>query len=120
MITSLCTLLKGRSIRVLRVQLLLTFMLIARATNKQVRALKINIHCNNYTLKTLQFRAHVQAITVLNLAGLCVSYTSVWKYLSQLTTQAQFLDIIREGHWLWVFDNLNVHQCIRHERQGEE
>ena len=36
MITSLCTLLKGRSIRVLGVQLLLTFMLIARATNEQV------------------------------------------------------------------------------------
>ena len=35
-ITSLCTLLKGRSICVVGVQLLLTFMLIARATNKQV------------------------------------------------------------------------------------
>lgn len=36
-VIALCTLLKGRSIRVLGVQLLLTFMLIARATSKQVK-----------------------------------------------------------------------------------
>jgi hypothetical protein len=36
-VTALCTLLKGRSTKVLGVQLLITFMLIARATNKQVR-----------------------------------------------------------------------------------
>ena len=36
-ITALCTLLKGRSTKVLGVQLLITFMLVARATSKQVR-----------------------------------------------------------------------------------
>ena len=36
-LTSLCTLLKNRSMKVLGIQLLLTFMLIARATSKQVR-----------------------------------------------------------------------------------
>ena len=35
-VTSLCTLLKARSVKVLGLQLLLTFMLIARATSKQV------------------------------------------------------------------------------------
>ena len=35
--TALCTLLKGRSIKVLGLQLLLSFMLIARATSKQVK-----------------------------------------------------------------------------------
>ena len=34
--TALCTLVKGRSTKVLGLQLLITFMLIARATNKQV------------------------------------------------------------------------------------
>ena len=34
--SSLCTLLKGRSTKVLGVQLLLTFMLLARATSRQV------------------------------------------------------------------------------------
>lgn len=61
----------------------------------------------------------VKAITVLNHAGLCVSYTSVWKYLKQLTAEARFLEIVREGHWLWVYDNLNLHQHVRHERQGK-
>ena len=36
-VTALCTLLKGRSTKVLGVQLLITFMLVARATSKQVR-----------------------------------------------------------------------------------
>ena len=36
-VIALCTLLKGRSIRVLGVQLLLMFMLIARATSKQIK-----------------------------------------------------------------------------------
>ena len=35
--TALCTLLKSRSVRVLGVQLLISFMLIGRATSKQVR-----------------------------------------------------------------------------------
>ena len=36
-VTALCTLLKGRSTKVLGIQLLITFMLVARATSKQVR-----------------------------------------------------------------------------------
>ena len=36
-VVSLCTLLKGRSKRVLGLQLLISFMLIARATSKRVR-----------------------------------------------------------------------------------
>ena len=39
--SSLCTLLKGRSIKVLGLQLLLTFMLLARATSKQVCIVKL-------------------------------------------------------------------------------
>ena len=38
-VTSLCTLLKCRSVKVLGLQLLLSIMLIARATHKQVRAM---------------------------------------------------------------------------------
>ena len=25
---------------------------------------------------------------------------------------------IRTGHWLWVYDNVNLHQKVRHEREG--
>ena len=49
-VIALCTLLKGRSIRVLGLQLLIAFMLIARATNKQVRKSLIMLqkHCVVY------------------------------------------------------------------------
>ena len=66
------------------------------------------------------YDVHVQAIMVLNHAGLCVSYATVWKYLKQLTAEARFLEIVREGHWLWVFDNLNVQRHVHHERQGKQ
>ena len=25
----------------------------------------------------------------------------------------------REGHWIWVYDNLNMHQRVRHQHAGE-
>ena len=66
---------------------------------------------NFYTL-------YLQVITVLNHAGLCTSYTTAWKYLKQLTQESRYLEIIRDGYWLWIYDNLNLHQKVRHERQG--
>ena len=55
---------------------------------------------------------------MLNHVGVCVSYSGVWKYLKQLTTEARFLDIVRDGHWQWVYDNLNYLQHIHHEHEG--
>ena len=60
----------------------------------------------------------MQIITVLNHAGLCTSYATAWKYLKQLTQESMYLEIIRQGCWLWIYDNLNLHQKVRHERQG--
>ena len=56
---------------------------------------------------------------MLNHAGVCMSYSTTWNYLRQLTTQARYSDMVREGHWIWVYDNLNMHQRVRHERTGE-
>ena len=42
--------------------------------------IRINMH-------TLPF---LQAITVLNHAGVCVSYQTAWKYVQQLTTEARY------------------------------
>ena len=50
--------------------------------------------------------------------GVCTSYNTMWKYLKQLTNEARYLEMIRSGHWLWVYDNLNLMQSIRHEREG--
>ena len=45
-----------------------------------------------------------------------MSYTTSWKYLMALTTEARYQEVIRSGQWMW--DNLNIHQRVRHERQG--
>ena len=49
---------------------------------------------------------------------MCVSYSTAWRYLLQLTTEAKYDRAIQEGKWLWVFDNVNFQQRVRHERQG--
>ena len=71
-----------------------------------------HIHINMHTLPFLQ------AITVLNHAGVCVSYQTAWKYVQQLTTEARYQEAVHSGHWQWVFDNVNMHQRVRHEREG--
>lgn len=48
-----------------------------------------------------------------------MSYDSTWNYLRLLTTQAQYTDMVRTEHWIWVYDNLNIHQRVRHERTGK-
>lgn len=35
-----------------------------------------------------------------------------------LTTEARYQEMIRSGYWMWVYDNLNILQRVRHERQG--
>ena len=72
------------------------------------------LYTHNYDI----FCEFLQALTVLNHAGICMSYNSTWSYLRQLTTQARYSDAIRSSRWLWVYDNLNIHQHARHERSG--
>ena len=61
----------------------------------------------------------IQAMTLLNHAGVCMSYKATWEHLLSLTQQANVLRKIQTGHWIWAYDNLNVHRITRHERQGE-
>ena len=53
-----------------------------------------------------------------NHIGMCASYTTAWKYLKALTNEARYLETI-SGHWIWAYDNLNLKQHIRHEREGK-
>ena len=116
-IISLLTLLKCRSVKVLGVQLLLSFMLIARATSKQVKLFYSKTTCT--CIYNIFFTyIHAQAISVLNHSGVCVSYNTAWKYLKHLTQEAKYLEVVRDGHWLWVYDYLNALQSVRHEREG--
>ena len=54
---------------------------------------------------------------VLNHAGVSVSYDTAWNALRHLTAEARCLEVVRSGHWLWVYDNLNI-RVVRHERKG--
>ena len=58
------------------------------------------------------------AMAVLNHAGISLSYTETLDYLRQLTTQARYLECVRDGHWQWVYENVNIRQAVRHEREG--
>ena len=61
-----------------------------------------------------------QVFSVLNHVGVCVSYQAAWDYLRQLTAEAGYQEAVTVGHWLWVYDNLNIHQPVRHEREGKQ
>ena len=63
--------------------------------------------------------AYMQAMTLLNHAGVCMSYTATWNHLRALTQQANLLTKVQSGHWIWAYDNLNIHRPCRHERQGD-
>ena len=57
-------------------------------------------------------------MTVLNHAGMCMSYDMSWVHLKRLTEEAAYMECVKQGRWLWVYDNFNIHQTIQHERQG--
>ncbi len=111
---SLWTLLNARSSRVKGFQLLMGLMLVARATSRQVRMRQFSSCC----IRQFVIALSVQAMEVLNYTGVCMSYHATWGYLRQLTTEAQYVDVVKEGHWQWVYDNINLHQRVRHEREG--
>lgn len=60
----------------------------------------------------------VQVIRALNNGGVCLSYDATWQILRRLIHEAGYLDMIREGHWLWIYDNLNFSRKVRRERSG--
>ena len=47
-----------------------------------------------------------------------MSYSSTWEHLLSLTREAELLSKVQSGHWIWAYDNLNIHSHTRHERQG--
>ena len=75
----------------------------------------VYIHKSEY----IHVRDYIQAIAALNHGGICLSYDMTWTYLKRLSEEADYQGQVKEGHWLWVYDNFNYHQTTRHERQGK-
>ena len=44
-----------------------------------------------------------------------MSYDRTWYYLQKLTNEAQYLEIVKQGHWMWAYDNINIPMRARHE-----
>ena len=61
-----------------------------------------------------------QMFNVLNHAGVSVLYQAAWDYLRQLTAEARYQEAVTVGHWLWVYDNPNIHQPVCHEHEGKQ
>ena len=81
-------------------QLFVSLMLIARATSKQVR-----LHYSDTGI----MKVFSQAMTVLNHAGVCLSYDATWLHMSRLVEQEDYHSQLQQGRWLWVYDNFNMH-----------
>ena len=119
---AVCTHLNARSARVKGLQLIVSLVLVARATGRQVYTCTCNIICINVqcTCTCTCTEINLQAMTLLNHVGVySMSYNATWDLLLALTQQANLLSKIQGGHWIWVYDSLNIHSPTRHERQGE-
>lgn len=110
---SCCILLNSRSQRVSGIQLLLSFMMVARGISKQVN---IIVAMCIHILDTMppQFYFHRQCLYSI-MWGMCMSYGSTWGYLKHLTQEANYLQRVYD---LEPCGNLNIHQKIPHEREG--
>ena len=64
------------------------------------------------------YTMHDQAMTVLNHAGVCLSYDATLIHMKKMVDKEDYITQVRQGWWLWVYDNFNMHQAICHERQG--
>ena len=91
------TLLNARSVRVKGLQLMISLMLVARATSRQVHVhtcIYIHVeyahiytnHSKEY-MHTHRYTVHILHMTLLIHAGICMSYTATWDHLLALTQQ---------------------------------
>ena len=111
-VMAICTLLNARSSWVKGLQLMISLMLVARASGRQV--MWFTLHIQTYTWMLIL----TQTMTLLNHAGVCMSYTATWDHLLAFTQEANLLTKVQTGNWIWAYDNLNIHRVHRHERQG--
>ena len=42
----------------------------------------------------------------------------MWQYLRAFIQEMNAEAEVKFGHWLWSYDNFNVHKLVRHKRQG--
>ena len=48
-----------------------------------------------------------------------MSYDMTWVHLKRLMMEANYMEKVQEGHWLWIYDNFNMPKTTRHERHSK-
>ena len=48
-----------------------------------------------------------------------MSYQATWQHIRQLTLEAGYTSVVKQGSWIWIYDNLNFNQKVCHERAGK-
>ena len=48
-----------------------------------------------------------------------MSYDMTWVYLKRMIMEENYVQRVKEGRWLWIYDNFNMHKATRHEREGK-
>eukprot|EP00118_Oscarella_pearsei_P007217 m.34573 g.34573 ORF g.34573 m.34573 type:complete len:252 (+) comp31999_c0_seq2:517-1272(+) len=81
--------------RISGLQLLTTFMLIAKGTNREAKG-----HLNHM--------------------GVCQSYVQAWRRLTSIACDPRRLQNVIDEPCLWVYDNLNIFKGVRHERKDSQ
>ena len=46
-------------------------------------------------------------------AFVAMSYVQTWAYLRQLSSEARYLEVVKSGKWIWMYDNLDIHKAVR-------
>lgn len=90
-LAAISVLAKKNSDNVKGFQLLLSLMLVARATSKLV-------------------------ITTLNHIGICLSYSQTLRYIENAARTIENSRELSHGHWIVAYDNINIQKRMRHER----
>ena len=90
-LTAIAVVAKKNSDHVKGFQLLLSLILIARATSKSV-------------------------ITTLNHIGICLSDSQTIRYVENAARAIDKRRELQRGHWIVTYDNININKQVRHER----
>ena len=92
-LAAVCLMAKKNSDHVKGFQLLVSLMLVARATSKYV-------------------------ITDLNHIGVCLSYSQTFRYVEDIARAIDNSRQLQEGNWIVAYDNINIRKSVTHERHA--
>ena len=90
---AVCLLAKKASDNVKGFQLLVSLMLVARATSTQV-------------------------ITTLKHMGVCLSYSQTFRYVENAAKAMKQNRELQHGDWIVAYDNINIEKSVTHERHA--